>query len=227
MKISFHGQSCIKIMTNQETILVDPFISGNPKCDLKVSDQKPDYIVLSHGHDDHVGDTIEIAKNSGATLICNVELATFLNLNGVEKVAPLHIGGERAFDFGSIKLTQAFHGSSQVVDGKLIDLGLPTGIIFKIEGKNIYHAGDTGLFSDMKLIGELNPLDLAFLPIGDNFTMGPKDAKIAADFLQAKQVVPMHYNTFPLIEQDPDAFVASLGKGIIGKVMQIGEEIAL
>ncbi len=206
-------------------ILVDPFISGNPACDLVVGEQKPDYIAVTHGHDDHVGDTVEIAKQSGATIICNAELATFFGLQGVQNIAAMHIGGKREFDFGTVKLTQAFHGSATVLDGKIINLGLPNGFVFTIDGKSIYHAGDTGLFSDMKLIGEQSPIEVAFLPIGDNFTMGPSDAKLAADFLQANTVVPMHYNTFPLIEQDAEAFVKSLSVNRTGKVMEIGDEI--
>ncbi len=225
VKISFHGQSCIKMTTGERTILIDPFISGNPACDLVVAEQKPDYIAVTHGHDDHVGDTVEIAKQSGATIICNAELAAFFSLQGVQNIAPMHIGGKREFDFGTVKLTQAFHGSSTVVDGQIVNLGLPNGFVFTLEGKSVYHAGDTGLFSDMKLIGERNSLELAFLPIGDNFTMGPDDAKIAADFLQAKTVIPIHYNTFPLIEQNAEAFVNSLSANITGKVMEIGDEI--
>ncbi|EUJ33280.1 metal-dependent hydrolase [Listeria floridensis FSL S10-1187] len=225
MKISFHGQACIKIETAGKTILVDPFISGNSQSDLIAENEQPDFIAVTHGHDDHVGDTVKIAKQSGATVICNAELADFFSLQGVQNIAGMHIGGKRTFDFGTIKLTQAFHGSSTVVDGQFIDLGLPNGFVFTIEGKNIYHAGDTGLFSDMKLIGELQPLELAFLPIGDNFTMGPEDAKIAADFLKAKKVVPIHYNTFPLIAQDGAKFTASLSEGIEGVKMEIGEEI--
>lgn len=227
MKISFHGQSCIKVVTEDVTILVDPFISGNPQCDLVVENEKPDYIIVTHGHDDHVGDTVAIAQQTGATVIANVELATFLNMQGVENLAPLHIGGKRPFDFGTVKLTQAFHGSSTVQDGKIINLGLPTGFVLTMDGKSIYHAGDTGLFSDMKLIGQLNELDVAFLPIGDNFTMGPEDAAIAAEFLQAKVVVPMHYNTFPLIAQDPHAFVASLHTELRGKVLDIGASMTI
>ncbi|MBC1473717.1 metal-dependent hydrolase [Listeria grandensis] len=227
MKISFHGQSCIKVVTEDVTILVDPFISGNPKCDLVVAEEKPDYIIVTHGHDDHVGDTVAIAQQTGATVIANVELATFLSMEGVENLAPLHIGGKRVFDFGTVKLTQAFHGSSTVKDGKIINLGLPTGFVLSIDGKNIYHAGDTGLFSDMKLIGQLSELDVAFLPIGDNFTMGPEDAAVAAEFLQAKVVVPMHYNTFPLIAQDPHAFVASLNTELRGKVLEIGASMTI
>lgn len=198
MKISFHGQACIKIETAGKTILVDPFISGNSQSDLIAENEQPDFIAVTHGHDDHVGDTVKIAKQSGATVICNAELADFFSLQGVQNIAGMHIGGKRTFDFGTIKLTQAFHGSSTVVDGQFIDLGLPNGFVFTIEGKNIYHAGDTGLFSDMKLIGELQPLELAFLPIGDNFTMGPEDAKIAADFLKAKKSCANSLQYFPI-----------------------------
>lgn len=225
MKLSFHGQSCIKIQTGGKTILVDPFISGNEKCDLSIEEEMPDYIAVTHGHDDHVGDTVQIAKQSGAQIICNADLASFFSLQGISNIAAMHIGGKRAFDFGSVKLTPAFHGSATVIDGQVVSFGLPNGFVFTAEGKNIYHAGDTGLFSDMKLIGELQPLELAFLPIGDNFTMGPEDAKIAADFLGAKKVVPMHYNTFPLIAQDPEKFVASLSAGIDGIKLEIGESI--
>lgn len=227
MKITFHGQSCLKIQTKGIEILVDPFISGNEKCDLEVEAQQPDFIFVSHGHDDHVGDTVAIAKQSGATIIANADLATFFSLEGAENIAPMHIGGKREFPFGTIKLTQAFHGSQTVKDGKIVNLGFPTGAVFTLEGKNIYFAGDTGIFSDMKLIGQLNPLDLAFLPIGDNFTMGPEDAALAAEFLQAKTVVPMHYNTFPLINQDPEAFVGLLPEGVTGKVLAIGEGLEL
>ncbi|WP_167630022.1 metal-dependent hydrolase [Listeria valentina] len=225
MKLSFHGQSCIKIQTGEKTILVDPFISGNEKCDLSVEEEMPDYIAVTHGHDDHVGDTVQIAKQSGAQIICNADLASFFSLQGISNIAAMHIGGKRSFDFGSVKLTPAFHGSATVINGQVVSFGLPNGFVFTVEGKNIYHAGDTGLFSDMKLIGELQPLELAFLPIGDNFTMGPEDAKIAADFLGAKKVVPMHYNTFPLIAQDPEKFVASLSAGIDGIKLEIGETI--
>ncbi|MBC1520933.1 metal-dependent hydrolase [Listeria aquatica] len=225
MKLSFHGQSCIKIQTGEKTILVDPFISGNEKCDLSVESETPDYIAVTHGHDDHVGDTVQIAKESGAQIICNADLEDFFRLQGISNIASMHIGGKRPFDFGSVKLTPAFHGSSTVVNGQVVSFGMPNGFVFTIEGKNIYHAGDTGLFSDMKLIGELQPLELAFLPIGDNFTMGPEDAKIAADFLKAKKVVPMHYNTFPLIAQNPEKFVSSLSAGIEGIKLEIGESL--
>lgn len=211
MKVSFHGHSVVKIETSGKTILIDPFIEGNESCDLKVEDIKIDAILLTHGHGDHVGDTVELAEKNSAIVVAPFELAMYLGWQGVNTHA-MHIGGSHQFDFGTLKYTQAFHGSSFIDEEnkKIIYTGMPGGILFTAEDKTVFHAGDTGLFSDMKLIGEQNNIDLAFLPIGDNFTMGPEDAVIAARWLKAKKVVPMHYNTFPLIEQDPKEFVANL-----------------
>ncbi|QQZ10616.1 metal-dependent hydrolase [Heyndrickxia vini] len=226
MKVSYHGHSIIKVETNGKTILFDPFINGNSQTDLKVEEEKPDYIILTHGHNDHVGDTVQIAKQSGALVIANNEIANYLSWQGLN-THPMHIGGSFEFEFGKVKLTPAFHGSAIVTENQeLIYLGMPTGVLLMVEGKTIYHAGDTGLFSDMKLIGELHPIDLAFLPIGDNFTMGPEDAAIAAKFLNAKTVVPIHYNTFPVIKKEPNQFIDLLEKKN-GKIMSAGEFIEL
>ncbi|MDZ5472502.1 metal-dependent hydrolase [Bacillus sp. 31A1R] len=226
MKVSYHGHSVVKIEANGKTILIDPFISGNGLTDLKVNDIKPDVIILTHGHGDHVGDTVELAKNNDSLVIANFELSTYLSWQGV-KTHGMHIGGAYEFDFGKVKLTPAFHGSGYVTEDKqIIYLGMPAGVLVTIDGKTIYHAGDTGLFSDMKLIGDRHPIDLAFLPIGDNFTMGPEDAAYAAGLLGAKQVVPIHFNTFPPIKQDPNRFVEMLPAGV-GKVLQSGESIEL
>jgi len=136
----------------------------------------------------------------------------------------MHIGGSHTFDFGTVKLTQAFHGSSYTEEEnkRIVYTGMPAGILFKAEGKTIYHAGDTALFSDMKLIGELNDIDVAFLPIGDNFTMGPEDALLAAQWIKAKKVVPIHYNTFPVIKQDAKAFAEEVQPGV-GVALKVGE----
>ncbi|MCD8508673.1 MAG: metal-dependent hydrolase [Bacillus sp. (in: Bacteria)] len=207
MRVSFHGHSVVRIETKGKTILIDPFITGNGKCDLNVGDLKVDVILLTHGHNDHVGDTVQLAKDNDAPVVAPFELATYLGWKGV-KVHPMHIGGSHSFEFGSVKFTQAFHGSSYTEEDeqKIVYTGMPAGILFKGEDKVLYHAGDTALFSDMKLIGEMNNIDLAFLPIGDNFTMGPEDAVVAANWIKAKKVVPIHYNTFPVIEQDGVAF---------------------
>jgi len=226
MKISYHGHSVVQIQTKGKSIIIDPFINGNQLTDLKVEETRPDVIILSHGHNDHVGDTVELAKKNNALVVANHELSTYLSWQGVNTHA-MHIGGAYQFDFGKIKLTQAFHGSSyETENNELIYCGMPAGILFMNEGKTIYHAGDTGLFSDMKLIGERHPIDVAFLPIGDNFTMGPEDAVYAAKLLKAKTVVPIHFNTFPPIKQDPHKFIDML-KDKNGKVLQPGEAIEI
>ncbi|WP_020156365.1 metal-dependent hydrolase [Caldibacillus debilis] len=226
MKISYHGHAIVQIKTDGKEILIDPFITGNPLTDLQVEREAPDVIVLTHGHGDHLGDTVELAKKKNALVIAINELAEYLGRKGL-KTHGINIGGSYRFDFGTVKLTQAFHSNSIVEeDGTIVYLGMPAGVLLTIEGKTIYHAGDTALFSDMKLIGERHPIDLAFLPIGDNFTMGPEDAAYAAKLLNAKTVVPIHYNTFPVIQQDPEAFVAKL-EGGNGKVLKPGDEIEL
>ncbi|MER2153466.1 MAG: metal-dependent hydrolase [Solibacillus sp.] len=222
MQISFHGHSVVKIVTNGTTILIDPFINGNGQTDLKVENEKPDVILLTHGHNDHVGDTVELAKTHDALVVAPNELADYLGWQGC-KVHNMHIGGARQFEFGKVKFTQAFHGSSYVTENnEIIYMGMPAGILFTAEGKTIYHAGDTALFGDMELIGKRHPIDIAFLPIGDNFTMGPEDAAYAVSLLKPKIVVPVHYNTFPPIKQDPADF-AKLVEGSEVQVLQPGE----
>ena len=206
MYVSFHGHSVVKIKTGDFTILIDPFISGNGLTDLIAENEKPNVILLTHGHNDHVGDTVVIAKANDSLVIAPFELAEYLEWQGV-RTHGMHIGGAYQFEFGKVKFTQAFHGSSYVTEkNEIIYTGMPAGILFSAEGKTIYHAGDTALFGDMKLIGERHPIDLAFLPIGDNFTMGIEDAAYAVELLNPQAVVPIHYNTFPPIKQDPNDF---------------------
>lgn len=226
MKVSFHGHSVVKIITEGTVILIDPFINGNGQTDLKVENEKPDVILLTHGHNDHVGDTVELAKKNDALVVAPNELAVYLSWQGV-RVHNMHIGGAHTFDFGTVKYTQAFHGSSyETADKQIIYTGMPGGILFTAEGKTVLHAGDTALYSDMKMIGERHPIDLAFVPIGDNFTMGPEDAATAVEFLNPKMVVPVHYNTFPAIEQDPEVFKA-LVKNAEVHILQAGQSIEL
>lgn len=227
MKATYHGHAVVSLETNDGTnLLFDPFITGNELCDLDADTVEPDVILLTHAHSDHFGDTVEIAKRTGAQVITTVEIADYLATLDVEAHG-MQPGGAHEFDFGVVKFTQAIHGSSLDIDGsgKPFTLGLAAGIMVTADGKTVYHVGDTALYSDMKLIGTRNNIDLAFIPIGDNFTMGPEDAAVAARWLQADTVVPVHYNTFPLIEQDPNDFVKLLGQGV-GIALNIGQSIS-
>ncbi|MCG7346026.1 metal-dependent hydrolase [Sporosarcina sp. ACRSL] len=206
MKISYHGHSVVKIETEGKTLLIDPFITGNELTDLVASEQTPDVILLTHGHNDHVGDTFEIAKRCNPLVVAPNELAVYLGMQNINAHG-MNIGGSYTFNFGTVKYTQAFHSSSYTTDqNEFIYTGMPAGILFTAEGKTIYHAGDTSLFGDMALIGRRHQIDVAFLPIGDNFTMGPEDAAAAVELLNPKLVVPIHYNTFPPIRQNPETF---------------------
>ena len=226
MQISYHGHSIVKIKTGDYTLLIDPFINGNKLTDLTVENEKPDAILLTHGHNDHVGDTVSIAKASGALVIAPNELAVYLGWQGV-KTHGMNIGGACEFEFGTVKFTQAFHSSSYTTDdNEIIYTGMPTGILFTAEGKTIYHAGDTSLFGDMEMIGKRHPIDVAFIPIGDNFTMGPQDAAYAVELLNPKLAVPIHFNTFPPIEQDPETFKALVQKHEV-KMMEAGDVFEL
>lgn len=226
LKISYHGHSVVKVETGQTTILIDPFISGNEACDLDASTVKADVILLTHAHNDHVGDTFDIAKRNDALVVAPNELAVYLGGKGLN-TQPMHIGGAHQFDFGKVKLTQAFHGSAYTEeDGTTVYGGMPAGILLTVEGKTIYHLGDTALFTDLKMYGEMNDIDIAFIPIGDNFTMGPEDALVAAEWVDAKITVPVHYDTFPVIRQNPHAFAEKVKNGE-GKVMEIGGVIEL
>lgn len=222
MKATYHGHSVVSLETKKGVkLLIDPFINGHEACDLDVETVEADYILVTHAHGDHLGDTIEIAKRTKARVITTVELAEYLDSFDLETHG-MQPGGAYNFDFGRVKLTPAIHGSSLTIEGIPTTLGLASGILITADEQTVYHLGDTALYSDMKLIGELNEIDLAFIPIGDNFTMGPADATIAADWLQAKKVVPIHYNTFPIIEQDPQAFIDGL-KASQGFIPEIGE----
>ncbi len=201
MLLTYFGHSAFMIEINDFTILIDPFLKHNPHFDQSLyNDIKPDYILLTHGHGDHVGDTFELAKNKGCTVIAPFELAVLIGKYEIN-THPMQIGGSFPFPFGEVKMVYAQHSSSLTdpETGVVHYTGNPCGYILKLNDKTIYHAGDTALFSDMKLYGDIEQIDYALLPVGDNFTMGIKDAVIASGMLAAENVIPMHYNTFDLV----------------------------
>lgn len=219
-KITYLGHSGFYMEGEKGRIVIDPFLTGNPLAEKQPSEIKVDFVLLTHGHGDHIGDGVEIAKADNATIIAPFELANYCSDKGVQ-VHPMHIGGAHNFPFGKVKLTIAHHGSA-APDGTYT--GNPCGFLITMDGKVFYHPGDTGLFYDMKLIGEMNNIDLAVLPIGDNFTMGIDDAVKAAEFLQPKMVIPMHYKTFEVIDVEPQDFVNKVKvKGINSQILHIGE----
>lgn len=200
-QVTFIGHSCFEIVSGETTLLIDPFLNGNPSTDRTPDSFSPDYILITHGHGDHIGDTVEIAKRCGATVIANYEIFEWLSKQEIQAHG-MQMGGEFEFPFGRVKMTIAFHGS-MLPDGSYG--GNPAGLMLKLPTGTIYHAGDTALFSDMQLYGD-EGIDLAIVPIGDNYTMGPRDAVRATKFLKPRQVMPCHYNTWPPIAQDAAAW---------------------
>lgn len=225
MKITWYGHAALSLEIGTYTVLVDPFLSDNPLSPIKPSQVKADYILVSHGHRDHIGDTLAISTRTNATVISNFEIARWLEAQGV-KVHAQHIGGGFSHPFGYLKLTQAWHGSS-LPDGSYG--GCPSGFLLTTpELKKIYLAGDTSLFGDMRLIGE-EGIDLAVLPIGDNYTMGPDDAMRAVQLLKPKLILPIHYNTWGIIAQDAHAWATRVQAetGAQVNVLQPGESLTL
>jgi len=223
MKLTYGGHSTFLVEHDGHRLIIDPFLSGNPAAVHKPEDIKVEAVLLTHGHGDHVLDAEAIARANDATIIAPNELALYFAAKGL-KVHPMGIGGSRVFDFGKVKFTHAFHSSSVETENGHVYMGMPTGILLTMGGKTVYHAGDTGLFGDMKMIGELEKPDVALLPIGDNFTMGPEDALVAATWIGAKTVVPMHYDTFGLITQDGKAFAEQVtARGLHGVAMENGD----
>jgi L-ascorbate metabolism protein UlaG (beta-lactamase superfamily) len=202
MKLTYLGHSAVALELANQQVLIDPFISGNPVATANVDDFSPSHIIITHAHGDHYGDTESIATRSGATLVSTFEIVNYAANNGVSGHG-MNIGGGFDFDFGRVTFTPAWH-SSTFPDGTYG--GMPMGVVIESGGKTLYHAGDTALFSDMKLIGSKWSIDVALLPIGDNFTMGPDDALTAVALLEPNVVIPVHYNTFDLIAQDAQAF---------------------
>ena len=230
MKIEYLGHSAFKIVSEEGMIiLVDQFISGNPACTTPVETINADVILVTHGHVDHFGDTLEIANNTGATVISTHEIATFIQKQGLNAIG-MNIGGTVSVNNQiNVTMTDARHSSGLDFLEDMEEGGVATGFVITLEsGKKIYHAGDTGLFGDMKMvIGDIYQPDISLIPIGDKFTMGIEDAAIAAGWLQSRIVIPMHYNTFEAIEQDANLFAKYVEDENIGTytvILQPGEE---
>ncbi|NQV28156.1 MAG: metal-dependent hydrolase [Rhodopirellula sp.] len=223
--ITWLGHGAFLIETAGKTVIIDPFFTGNPAATLTADEVSPDALIISHGHGDHVGDAVEIAKRTGCLVIANFEITEWLTKQGVENVHAQHVGGSHKHDFGTVKLTIAHHGSA-LPDGS--NGGSPCGIFLRTEDGTIYHACDTGLFYDMKLIGE-EGIDVAILPIGDNFTMGPEDALRAVKLIEPKRVIPDHFGTWPLIDQDVAAWAKSVRSETLTEpvILEPGQSIEL
>lgn len=212
MNLHYFGHSAFQLKGGSFNILIDPFLRENPLCKTDPADiSGTTHILVTHGHGDHIGDAVEIAKSNGAVIICNFELASFFSESNV-KTHSMHLGGSYEFPFGKVKMTLAAHGSGIQTGKGVICGGNPCGFLVETEGVKIYHAGDTGLIWDMKLLAEEN-IDYALLPIGGNFTMDIADAVRSVDFIKPKVSIPMHFDTFPLIKASPELFKDSVEKG--------------
>jgi L-ascorbate metabolism protein UlaG (beta-lactamase superfamily) len=215
VEIRFLGHACFELSDGTSRVLIDPFLSGNPKAAAKPDEMDPTHILLTHGHIDHVLDAAEIAKRTGATCVALVETANWLGKQGVENVVDPNLGGTVEFDWGWVKLVQAFH-SSETADGTVT---YASGLVVSIGGKTVYHLGDTCLFGDLKLIAQRTPVDVAIVPIGGHYTMDRHDAVVAAELIGAATVIPCHFNTFPPIETDAQAFKADVESSTSSKVV--------
>jgi len=216
MQIRFLGHAAFELSDGQKSVLIDPFLTGNPKAAAAAEDLSPDAILLTHGHGDHFGDTVPIAKRTGADVVAIVEIADELSAEGLEKVHDPNIGGTVSFDWGSVKLVPAWQ-TSMTPKGHV---SVPAGLIVRFAGKTVYHLGDTALFSDLRLIGETEgPIDVALMCIGGHYTMDRHDAVKAAGLIGARQVIPCHYDTFPPIETDAQAFRSDVESAGISEVV--------
>jgi len=223
--VQFLGHAAFYVEGNGIKALIDPFLSGNPVAPEEVFELEPNYIFITHAHQDHLGDTIAIAQKTGAVVVATNELAMYLQGKGLSVVG-MHVGGRKQFDFGHVKLTPAFHGSSVSEENVLVCSDTPCGFLIEIDGKKIYHAGDTGLTVEMTLLEE-EKVDLALLPIGGHYTMDVRDAVRAVGFIKPQKVVPMHYDTFPPIKADSSEFKRLVGGKTDVAILKPGEKIDL
>jgi L-ascorbate metabolism protein UlaG (beta-lactamase superfamily) len=236
MEIRYHGHSCFELSDGDTTLIVDPFLApNNPKAELTADDVSVTHLALTHGHADHVADAVAVATRNNAQCVAMVEVANWLEMQGVENVSDPNLGGTVRFDDLSIKLVPAWHtntlpgSADRPFSAELgTPIGTPSGLVIEMGGLTIYDAGDTCLFGDMELIGKRHGVDVALLPIGGHYTMDREDAAYAAELIGAKKVIPIHYDTFPPIETDAQAFAEDLAaKGIEGIVLNPGDSTAL
>jgi L-ascorbate metabolism protein UlaG (beta-lactamase superfamily) len=227
-KLTFIGHAAFLLEDDAGNVVaIDPFIEDNPATDVAVKDLKPNTILLTHAHNDHVGDTVELAHNNDARVICIVELGDWLETQGVRDVVGANHGGTVAFPGGTVKFVPAWHSSTYSTREGMVAPGVPAGLVVRFGGRAFYFAGDTALFGDMRLIAEMHAPEIAFLPIGDHYTMGPDAAARAARMLGVRQVVPMHYGTFPVLTGTPDRLKALVDPhGIDVLVLKPGETAA-
>jgi L-ascorbate metabolism protein UlaG (beta-lactamase superfamily) len=215
MQIRFLGHAAFELTDGETTILIDPFLTGNPKAAVAAEDVKADVILLTHGHADHIGDTVPISKRTGAQVVAIVEIATELSADGLENVHDPNIGGTVSFDWGWARLVPAWHTSTTPKG----TANVPAGLVVSFGGKIVYHLGDTALFSDLALPGRRDEIDVALVCIGGHYTMDRTDAVEACKLIGAKQVVPCHYNTFPPVASDAQAFKADVEAAGAGEVV--------
>jgi L-ascorbate metabolism protein UlaG (beta-lactamase superfamily) len=231
VEIRFLGHACFELTEGDTRVLVDPFLTGNPKAATAASEVEPTHIFLTHGHPDHWGDVVDIAKRTGAQCVAITELGGELGDHGVEKTTDPNLGGTVEFDGGWVRLVPAWHTST--TPGGTINT--PAGLVINLGGKTVYHLGDTALFSDLRLVGERDSLDAALMCIGGHYTMDRHDAAVAAELIAARTIIPCHYDTFPLIETDAPAFKADVESRTAGEarvsttveILQPGEALSL
>jgi L-ascorbate metabolism protein UlaG (beta-lactamase superfamily) len=227
MEIRYHGHSCFELTDGDHVVVVDPFLKpNNPVAEVSSEEIEATHVLLTHGHADHIADAVPLAKRTGAHCIAMVEVAKWLDAQGVETTSDPNLGGTVETDWGWVKLVQAFHTNTIPGDGDEpfsaetgVVVGPPAGLVINIGGKTIYHLGDTALFGDLKLIAERTPVDIALIPIGGHYTMDRHDAVVAADFIGAGTVIPIHFDTFPAIEADAEAYKSDVESQTSSKVV--------